>query len=60
MQIYDELSKDLFLFYALKRAIFIRKREDTNDLRLMMPSVDQSGSNELVTQRHVASLTDAA
>ena len=59
MQIYDELQKDLFFFYALERTIFIRKRKATNYFRLMTPSVDQSDS-ELVTQRPVASLPDAA
>ena len=32
----------------------------TTYFRLMMPSVDQSDSNKLVTQRPVAALTDAA
>ena len=60
MQIYDELQKDLFLFYALERTIFIWKREATSYFRLMTPSIDQSDSNEIGTQRPVASLTDAA
>ena len=60
MQFYDELHKDLFLFYAIERTIFMRKREATNYFQLMTPSVDHSESNELVTQHPVASLTDAA
>ena len=58
IQIYDESHKDL-LFYALARTIVIRNRKATNYFQFMTPSVDQSDSNELVTQRPVASLTDA-
>ena len=60
MQIYDKLKKDLFLFCALERTTFIRKREATNYFRLMTPSVDQLYSNKLVTQRPISSLTNAA
>ena len=49
MQIYEELQKDFFFFYALERTIFKRKREATNYFRVMTPSVDQSYSNELVS-----------
>ena len=56
MQIYEKLQKDLFLFYALEQTIFIRKREAANYFRLMTPSVDQSDSNELVTQRDLTGL----
>ena len=58
-QMYDELQR-VCLFCALERTIFTRKCEATNYFRLMIPSVDQSDSNELMTQRAVASLTDAA
>ena len=61
MQIYDEL-KDNFLFYSIERTIFQRYPvgEATNYFRFMTPSVDESTSNELMTQRSIASLTDAA
>ena len=48
------------LFYGLERTIFIRKCDATNYFRLVAPSVDQLELNELMTQRLVASLTDAA
>ena len=60
MQMFDEPQKELFFIYASDRTIFIRKCEATNNFRLMMPSVDRSDSNELMTQRPVASSTDAA
>ena len=60
MKIYDELQKDFFFFYDLQQTIPIRRHEATSYFRLMTSSVDQSDSNELVTQRPVASLTDAA
>ena len=60
MQICDELRDNVFFFYALERTVFIRAREATNYFRLMTPSVDQSDSNELVTQRPVASNTPSS
>ena len=60
MQIDNELQKDSFFVFALKRTIFMLKREATNYVRLMTTSVDQSDSNDLVTRRSVASLIDAA
>ena len=60
MQIDGEPKKEYFLFHAFQRTIFIRKRypagKAANYSRFMMSSVDQSYSNELMTERHVASL----
>ena len=42
------------------RTTFILKCEATNYFRLMTPSVDQSDSNELMTQLSVVSIIDAA
>ena len=59
LQTYDELQKDVFVL-RLKQTIFMRKHYPTGEatyyFRLMTPSVDQSDSNELMTQRPVASL----
>ena len=58
MQIYDELQKYLFLFCALEWTIFIYKHQATNYFWLIVPSIDQSDSNNLVTQCPIVSLTN--
>ena len=53
--------KRIYFCFTLKNEQFSygsARAEATNYFRLMTPSVDKTDSNELVTQRPVASLTD--